>query len=420
MSRAYDISDFAAFLRKYGDSGRDSESRTEEPSRDASQRTRPDRGRNQESTLSRNGYDRSRTIYRCRNRGYSLRGSEVQTLTDLGKFRMVPADDLAQFAYRGDRTQMESDIRSLSRQGLIEQRSIEGHSSYSTKVLTLTKDGHRLLEREQLVSNRQTIYHGMVKPKEARHDADLYRLYHKVAREIADVGGKVRRVVLDYELKQELYRKLSRVDPNKDLAYERIRVANEYDLKVVNDKIPVPDLRIEYEDEFLKFIQAKPGKRSIAFARKVTEKKHATSKEYLRNGRVYHLFSRNLYEAIGRDNVRFRRKHSTEYIRARLIAFDFILKNHDYTYLESEEQKLRYFCDQLGIDKKILPARRYSGAIKDNFTDRYFVDKFPMFYNPKASPPPVVTFSFIDPGFESLDSFKTHVDAYLTLFMKLP
>src|SRR5438132_13294401 len=27
--------------------------------------------------------------------------------------------------------------------------------------------------------------------------------------------------------------------------------------------------------------------------------------------------------------------------------------------------------------------------------------------------PPVVTFSFIDPGFESLDSFKTHVDAYL-------
>jgi len=46
MSRAYDVSDFAAFLRKYGDSGRDSESRTEEPSPDASQRTRRDRGRN--------------------------------------------------------------------------------------------------------------------------------------------------------------------------------------------------------------------------------------------------------------------------------------------------------------------------------------------------------------------------------------
>ena len=53
MSRAYDISDFAAFLRKYGNSGRDSESRSEKPSRDASQRTRPDRGRNQESRLYR-------------------------------------------------------------------------------------------------------------------------------------------------------------------------------------------------------------------------------------------------------------------------------------------------------------------------------------------------------------------------------
>ncbi len=172
--------------------------------------------------------------------------------------------------------------------------------------------------------------------------------------------------------------------------------------------------------QFLKFIQAKPGKRSIAFARKVTEKKHASSKEYLRNGRVFHLFSRNLYEAIGRDNVRFRRQHSTEYIRKRLIGFDFILRNHDYTYLESEEQKLRYFCDQLGIDKRILPAKRYSGAIKDKFTDRYFVDKFPMFYNPTSATPPVVTFSFIDPGYESLDSFRTHVDAYLSLFTKLP
>src|SRR6266849_9438064 len=246
MSRAYDISDFAAFLRKYGDSPRD---QAAAPSRDASQRNQPDRDRQQHSSQSRDGSDRSRTTYRGRNREYRLRESEVRTLTDLGKFRMVPADDLARLAYRGDRSRMESDLRNLSRQGLIEERRIEGHSSYSTRVLTLTKDAHGLLERAQLVSNRQALYHGLVKSKEARHDADLYRLYHKVAREIDDSGGKVRRVVLDYELKQELYTSLSRVDPNKDLAYERIRVANEYDLKVVNDKIPVPDLRIEYEDE---------------------------------------------------------------------------------------------------------------------------------------------------------------------------
>ncbi len=137
--------------------------------------------------------------------------------------------------------------------------------------------------------------------------------------------------------------------------------------------------------QFLKFIQAKPGKRSIAFARKVTEKKHASSKEYLRNGRVFHLFSRNLYEAIGRDNVRFRRKHSTEYIRTRLIAFDFILRNHDYNYLESEEHKLRYFCDQLGFDKKILPAKRYSGA---------FCGQIPHVLQPQSSSSPCAVIQF--------------------------
>ena len=38
---------------------------------------------------------------------------------------------------------------------------------------------------------------------------------------------------------------------------------------------------------------------SVALPVKVVEKKHVSSKEYLRHGRVFHLFSRNLYEAIG-------------------------------------------------------------------------------------------------------------------------
>jgi hypothetical protein len=171
--------------------------------------------------------------------------------------------------------------------------------------------------------------------------------------------------------------------------------------------------------QFLQFVETKPGKRSVAFARKVVEKKHASSKEYLRHGRVFHLFSRNLYEAIGRENVRFRRVHSTEYIRTRLIALDFILQNQDYTYFETEGQKLSFFCDQWGIDKKMLPHKRYSGAIKENFTDHYFVDKFPMYYNPAAALAPVVTFSFIDPGCQSMDSLRTHLYAYLNLFTKL-
>ncbi|MGC2332816.1 MAG: hypothetical protein WA581_15290 [Candidatus Acidiferrales bacterium] len=161
----------------------------------------------------------------------------------------MPTDDLARFGYQGNQAHMEADVRNLRKHGLVEQGTIEGHFSYSTKVLTLTKEGHRLLKRAQLVSNQQATYHGLTKPKEARHDAELYRLYQKVAREIERSGGKVRRVILDLELKKDLYQAFARIRPDRHPAYERIAVASRFDLKVVNDKIPIPDLRIEYEDE---------------------------------------------------------------------------------------------------------------------------------------------------------------------------
>src|SRR5260370_35303472 len=86
--------------------------------------------------------------------------------------------------------EMESDIRSFTRQALVEQRTIEGHPSYSTKVLTLTKDGHRLLERAQLVSSRQATYHGLVKPKEARPDPDLSRVSQQAAESATRTPGR--------------------------------------------------------------------------------------------------------------------------------------------------------------------------------------------------------------------------------------
>ena len=248
MDRPYGISDFAFPQRWDRESGPDLVERAGQTSRRDRQHGQAERETGSDSTRPCGGFDHTRTIYRGRDREYSLRDPEVRALTDLGRFRIILTDDLARFGYHDDRPQMDRDIRNLSRQGLAEQRNIEGHSSYSTKVLTLTKDGHRLLERAHLVSHRQATYHGLVKPKEARHDADLYRLYHKVAREIERSGGKVRRVVLDFELKKDLYQALSRMRPDKDPRYERIFIANQFDLRVVDGKIPIPDLRIEYED----------------------------------------------------------------------------------------------------------------------------------------------------------------------------
>jgi len=252
VSRAYRPADFEAFLRKHSATSPSPRSEHSDRfpmdwgSRGSSPAERPDR---ESSVHHRDNSDRFRSGYRHRDREYSLRESEVQALIEIGKFRVVPTEDLSWIAYRADRSRMENDLQNLRRQGLLEQRSIEGHDGRSKNVLALTREAHKLLTRQNWIPGGQAIYHGFVKPKEVRHDADLYGLYHQVAEEIEQSGGKVRRVILDYELKRELYKKLSQIDPNKDPAYERIRIANECDLHVVNDKIPIPDLRIEYEDE---------------------------------------------------------------------------------------------------------------------------------------------------------------------------
>jgi hypothetical protein len=151
--------------------------------------------------------------------------------------------------------------------------------------------------------------------------------------------------------------------------------------------------------QYLAFTGAKSGEKSMALTQKVLGKGHAAARLLLRNGRVYHLSSRLVYRAIGRENLCNRREHSVEHIRTKLAVLDFVLAHHDYRYLETETEKLDYFCRKLSIDRALLPAKRYKGAIREKTTDRYFVDKFPLFFAPESSStPPVVTFSFVDPG----------------------
>jgi hypothetical protein len=172
--------------------------------------------------------------------------------------------------------------------------------------------------------------------------------------------------------------------------------------------------------QYLLFTGAKSGEKSMAFTKKLLGKGHATAKLLLRNGRVYHLCSRLIYRAIGREKLRSRREHSLEYIRTKLAILDFVLAHLDYRYLETEAEKVDYFCSKPGISRGILPAKRYSGAIRHATTDRCFVDKFPLFFVSKSSSPPVITFSFVDPGLMTLASFETHLLAYATLFSALP
>ena len=56
----------------------------------------------------------------------------------------------------------------------------------------------------------QKLYAGFVKPGEVAHDAAIYRMYQAEAARIEKAGGKIRRVILDYELKQKVYSPLAK------------------------------------------------------------------------------------------------------------------------------------------------------------------------------------------------------------------
>jgi hypothetical protein len=186
-----------------------------------------------------------------RDRSYSLRPSEIHTLTEVGKFRVVAVEDIAKLAYAGDRSRMDSDVRNLIHQRLVERRDTSVLRKESQQVLTLTTQGERLIQRHGFVPDDQAIYSGFVKPKEANHDAALYRLYHKVAGEIERKGGKVLRVQLDYELKEKLYRKLGQVQARGNSLSQEMKeaFARGLHLPVVHGKVSFPDLRIEYTTE---------------------------------------------------------------------------------------------------------------------------------------------------------------------------
>jgi hypothetical protein len=184
----------------------------------------------------------TRGVLYDRDRGYSISPSEIRSLVELWKFRVMAQDDLGKYLYGGEHQPLESDIHNLIRQGLVRRGRFEGPEGPSRELLTLTKRGHSLVRSNQLVPQDLITYSGFVKPREANHDADLYRLYQKEASRIEQGGGRIRRVVLDFEIKRKVNRDLAKLG-----SQARPEIAARHGLQVVRNKIPIPDLQIEYE-----------------------------------------------------------------------------------------------------------------------------------------------------------------------------
>jgi len=169
--------------------------------------------------------------------------------------------------------------------------------------------------------------------------------------------------------------------------------------------------------QFLRYTQQSKGCLVHRFTTKTLTQGHATAKEYGYQTLVFHLFSRQIYGAIDKDNLRNRRQLSKELIRTRLLVLDFVLSDPNRQYLETEADKVQYFNRELGIPLTLIPCRTYKSRRSGAQTDRYFVDRFPIFLTEK--PPQTPTFVYCDSDLPGLFGYLTHVRNYEQLLRRL-
>lgn len=185
-------------------------------------------------------------------REYRLRGSEVDLLERAGRFRSVFTEDLERDA--GDTSRFREDVRSLERQGLIEELTVTRlRDGRVADVIAVTPEGKSLLDhhrRDPDHDDGQKYYGGWVKPSEVWHDSSLFRMTREIQSEVERGGGRVRRVILDDELKGRAYRALHEERRRRDTdADAHWAVAAAQDLHLEDGRFVFPDVRLEIEDE---------------------------------------------------------------------------------------------------------------------------------------------------------------------------
>lgn len=199
----------------------------------------------------------SRERVRVNAKEYRLSGDDARVLATVGAFRVVPAGDLRE-PNPNTPTRPARDLERLRDVGLVQTTPyVLGRTR--TTLVTLTHDGRAVLEQNRRPagsSPQQAFYVGISKPRELAHDSRVYGAYMKAAERLVERGERIRRVVLEEELKREYQRFLQaenrgrreRGEPSERTAEAVARWAQERELPYDDGHVRLPDARLEYED----------------------------------------------------------------------------------------------------------------------------------------------------------------------------
>jgi hypothetical protein len=195
--------------------------------------------------------ENTRERVHVRGKEFWVRPSEREALYQIGRFRVVYEADLVKGVYSGRKELADSDLRSLRNQRLISTLSFHAGRSGNERIHSLSPIAQDLVEKidPRVERDAQQIYYGTVKASELEHDAHVYRAFQHEEKRLHAEGYRVKRVVLDFELKQKLFSKQEKLRGKKPYREIQRQTAAELNLQVVDGRVMLPDLRVEYEDE---------------------------------------------------------------------------------------------------------------------------------------------------------------------------
>lgn len=94
--------------------------------------------------------------------------------------------------------------------------------------------------------------------------------------------------------------------------------------------------------------------------------------------RVFHVYGRSLYEAIGEPNNRNRKPTAIGAAVERLMILDAVLASRDLNWLATEREKVAHFTRLFGTSVRPDEYPHLTFGTPPNTTVRYFPDKLPI------------------------------------------
>jgi hypothetical protein len=175
--------------------------------------------------------------------------------------------------------------------------------------------------------------------------------------------------------------------------------------------------------QFLSFTHQTKGCLVHRFTTKLLTQHHALATQYGHKTYIFKLTSRKIYDLIGKQDLRDHRFHTADFIRKRLLVLDFVLAHPGLQYLESPEEKLKFFHEQLGIPASLFLGQTDRTEGLDPSLNRFFKDRFPVFVSPRNRSTPgwaLPTFVYCDPAHHGISWFVGYLNRHHIFLRRLP